>query len=78
MKAEKLIGWNLFPKLVTGIKNNGMSTMFLLSCAGARPQNKLNGPAHTGLFPRSWNLLLKTLLEAGFFSGCAKFYCTNQ
>jgi len=39
-KAEKSVGWNLFPKLVTYTKHNEMSTAFPLSCAGARPRNE--------------------------------------
>jgi len=40
MKAEKFVGWNLFPNLVTDSKKNDIPANFPLSRAGALPRSK--------------------------------------
>ena len=54
MKAEKFVGWNLFPNLVTDTKKNDIPAKFPLSCAGALPRSKKNGASRNELL-RSWN-----------------------
>jgi hypothetical protein len=55
-KEEKYLVWNLFPKLATDTRWNGIYSMFPLSCADAWQRSKWNDPTHTELWQHSkWN-----------------------